>query len=352
MGSNPTSSASTTSAFSERDDRWSAWGSLPVRQRGHPVCSTGPASWQSWPTRDQTQSSSRSERPNIATRTSNAGRVQATRRRLRRLLPPDLTAGRRLGRADGRPSRWEPRSRPTPRVEGPGRTVLACPTPSRKHPHQPTRHLGRACSAASSMADFVGSAACPWRSLGLSACHGIHRPPGPRARQTARPGNRKGQDMNEPSVSFAGNLTDQPEVRYTEGGIARAMFRVAVSGRRGPGGIVLHRGRVAGPGRACRRVIVEGEPGRGHGLTPAAELDRRGRQRPIHCRGAGRGAGTEPAVGVGDHDQDDEQQPGAAASWTSAVGERNAGGEAACQRSAPSLLILRVCLAHLILDAP
>jgi single-strand DNA-binding protein len=33
-------------------------------------------------------------------------------------------------------------------------------------------------------------------------------------------------------VSFAGNLTDQPEVRYTEGGIARAMFRVAVSDRR------------------------------------------------------------------------------------------------------------------------
>jgi hypothetical protein len=56
--------------------------------------------------------------------------------------------------------------------------------------------------------------------------------PGPRAGQTARPGNRKGQDMTEPSVSFAGNLTDQPEVRYTEGGIARAMFRVAVSGRR------------------------------------------------------------------------------------------------------------------------
>ena len=28
------------------------------------------------------------------------------------------------------------------------------------------------------------------------------------------------------------NLTEDPEVRYTEGGIARAMFRVAVSGRR------------------------------------------------------------------------------------------------------------------------
>ena len=38
--------------------------------------------------------------------------------------------------------------------------------------------------------------------------------------------------MAEPRVSFAGNLTDQPELRHTEGGIARAMFRVAVSGRR------------------------------------------------------------------------------------------------------------------------
>jgi single-strand DNA-binding protein len=38
--------------------------------------------------------------------------------------------------------------------------------------------------------------------------------------------------MTEATVSFAGNLTDQPEVCYTEGGIAWAMFRVAVSGRR------------------------------------------------------------------------------------------------------------------------
>jgi single-strand DNA-binding protein len=38
--------------------------------------------------------------------------------------------------------------------------------------------------------------------------------------------------MTEASVSFAGNLTDDPEVRHTEAGIARAMFRVAVSGRR------------------------------------------------------------------------------------------------------------------------
>jgi single-strand DNA-binding protein len=38
--------------------------------------------------------------------------------------------------------------------------------------------------------------------------------------------------MTEASVSFAGNLTEVPEVRYTETGIARAVFRVAVSGRR------------------------------------------------------------------------------------------------------------------------
>jgi single-strand DNA-binding protein len=38
--------------------------------------------------------------------------------------------------------------------------------------------------------------------------------------------------MTEASVSFAGNLTDDPELRRTEGGIARAVFRVAVSGRR------------------------------------------------------------------------------------------------------------------------
>jgi single-strand DNA-binding protein len=38
--------------------------------------------------------------------------------------------------------------------------------------------------------------------------------------------------MTEAAVSFAGNLTDDPEIRSTDRGIARAMFRVAVSGRR------------------------------------------------------------------------------------------------------------------------
>jgi single-strand DNA-binding protein len=38
--------------------------------------------------------------------------------------------------------------------------------------------------------------------------------------------------MTEASVSFAGNLANNPELRHTEAGIARAIFRVAVSGRR------------------------------------------------------------------------------------------------------------------------
>ena len=38
--------------------------------------------------------------------------------------------------------------------------------------------------------------------------------------------------MTEAAVSFAGNLTDDPEVRYTDSGFTRAMFRVAVAGRR------------------------------------------------------------------------------------------------------------------------
>jgi single-stranded DNA-binding protein len=34
------------------------------------------------------------------------------------------------------------------------------------------------------------------------------------------------------TVTTIGNLTDDPELRHSESGIARALFRVAVSGRR------------------------------------------------------------------------------------------------------------------------
>src|SRR4029450_10752304 len=79
------------------------------------------------------------------------------------------------------------------------------------------------------MADFVGSIACPWGSGGMPRC-----PPSPGSKGRAdRPARQQeGCSITEARVSFAGNLTDDPEVRYTESGIARAVFRVAVSGRR------------------------------------------------------------------------------------------------------------------------
>jgi single-strand DNA-binding protein len=43
---------------------------------------------------------------------------------------------------------------------------------------------------------------------------------------------RGGMPMPDTTTAIVGNLTDDPEVRYTEAGIARAVFRVAVSGRR------------------------------------------------------------------------------------------------------------------------
>jgi hypothetical protein len=53
----------------------------------------------------------------------------------------------------------------------------------------------------------------------LSACHGVHRP---RLQGTAdRPARQpeEGSSVPEATVSFAGNLTADPEVRYTESGL-------------------------------------------------------------------------------------------------------------------------------------
>jgi single-strand DNA-binding protein len=70
--------------------------------------------------------------------------------------------------------------------------------------------------------------------------------------------------MTEATVSFAGNLTDQPEVRYTESGIARAMFRVAVSGRREQVGsfftVVVWRDQAEQSLTKGSRVVVVGRP--------------------------------------------------------------------------------------------
>jgi hypothetical protein len=78
---------------------------------------------------------------------------------------------------------------------------------------------------------LVGSVACPWRPC---ACHGVHRPPVPRAGQTAGQAVQEDSTMTGPSVSFAGNLTDNPELRHTESGSARSVVEV-VAEELGPG---------------------------------------------------------------------------------------------------------------------
>ena len=118
-------------------------------------------------------------------------------------------------------SRGEPRSPTTPRVEGSGRTVLACPTPAASTP--PTKPAREPSPLGSLIQSGPTSLAPPLAPGRLLACHGIHRSPVPRAGQTARPGTGRGRTMTEASVSFAGNLTDNPELRHTDGGIARAM---------------------------------------------------------------------------------------------------------------------------------
>ena len=139
--------------------------------------------------------------------------------------------------------------------------------------------------------------------------------------------------MTEASVSFAGNLTDDPEVRSTEGGIARAMFRVAVSGRREQEPsfftVVVWRDQAEHAAKSLSkgsRVVVVGRLQQ-RSWTAEDGSARSGR------RGRGRGAGAKPAVGDGDDDQGDEEPGPVARSISDATSGTR--GEA-CQRSAPS----------------
>jgi hypothetical protein len=125
---------------------------------------------------------------------------------------------------------WEPRSPTTPRVEGSGRTVLACPTPSRKC-RQPRRHLSRPRPAS-----LVHGRLRWLHRLPLAAWWHATVSTVPRFQGHGRPPGQAsgGMTMTKASVSFAGNLTDDPEVRYTESGVARAIsgWPSAVGGSR------------------------------------------------------------------------------------------------------------------------
>jgi hypothetical protein len=146
------------------------------------------------------------------------------------------------------------------------------------------------------MADFVGSIACPWWPYGMPRCPPS---PGPRAGQTARPGIRKGQDHDRGRRE----LRRQPDRRTPSCGTPRrgspgpcSGWRCRAGGSRSRRSLPSSCGR---PGRACRPVPSQGQPGHGRGPAPAAELDRRGWPRPLRRRGRGRGAGPKPSMGNG-----------------------------------------------------
>jgi hypothetical protein len=117
--------------------------------------------------------------------------------------------------------------------------------------------------------------------------------------------------MAETSIFLTGNLTGDPELTT-----APAAPPGRPSGWPWPAGSAMPRagGTVSrrsprwwsGATRPCTpRVALEGQPGRGHRPAGAAVLAVRRRHRPLAGRGRGRRAGTEPAVGNGNHDQGD-----------------------------------------------
>jgi hypothetical protein len=78
--------------------------------------------------------------------------------------------------------------------------------------------------------------------------------------------------MIEASVSFAGNLTDEIEVRSTESGIARALFRWPSPA----GGSKSRRSSPwssGGTRPSMPRSPWPRQPGGSRGSAPAAELD-------------------------------------------------------------------------------
>ena len=138
--------------------------------------------------------------------------------------------------------------------------------------------------------------------------------------------------MTEATVSFAGNLTDQPEVRYTEAGIARAMFRVAVSGRREQEPsfftVVIWRDQAEHAAESLAkgsRVVVMGR------LQQRAWTAEDGSARST-VEVMAEELGGEPALGDGDDHQDDEEPEPVASSISDATGRDAGTGGTACRR--------------------
>jgi hypothetical protein len=93
-------------------------------------------------------------------------------------------------------------------------------------------------------------------------------------------------------TTIVGNLVEDPELRFTNTGIAVTNMRVAVTqriqqdGQWRDGDTAFLKVNVARPGRAPGRVARQGRPGHGHRPTPPAQLGNpRGRQAVGHRTG-------------------------------------------------------------------
>ena len=148
--------------------------------------------------------------------------------------------------------------------------------------------------------------------------------------------------MTEASVGFAGNLTDHPELRHTEGGIARAMFRVAVSGRREQEAsfftVVVWRDQAEHAAESLSkgsRVVVVGRLQQRSWTAADGSTRSTGRSRD-------RRAGGEPAVGDGGGDQGDaEHEPVATSTTMTGRGVRRSMLAFRPVMSAPSSFVVR-----------
>ena len=84
--------------------------------------------------------------------------------------------------------------------------------------------------------------------------------------------------MADTHVTLTGNLTDDPDLRYTPNGTEVANFRLAVTARVKDGDTwrdgdtSFFRVNVAAAGRARRRVPDQGRPGAGHRAAQVAVL--------------------------------------------------------------------------------
>ena len=129
-----------------------------------------------------------------------------------------------------------------------------------------------------------------------------------------RPGRRAGRRADEPteeqtcpdnSITLVGNITRDPELRFTNTGQANVTLRsggqppLAEPPDPGVGGghLVLRRGLLARDGRERERVPHPRRPGHGHRPARAAELGDPGRRQALQGRGRGRRDRPVPALG-------------------------------------------------------